>query len=319
MPNPTRQQVHADRPLTNLSVAFTQDASDFVADQMFPTVPVTKQGDQYYVYDIGDYFRTEAKHRAPGTESAGTGHRISTATYFCDIFAVHEDVPDPIRANADAGINVDRDAMEQVAHDMLLQREVKFAADFFTTSVWTGSTTGTDVTPGDLWDTVAGTPIDDVLEQASSIKKKTGQRPNTLLVGEEVHKELREHPDVIDRVKYTQMANITNEQLAALLGVDRYLVGSATRNTAGEEVTDSFSFVNGKNALLAYVNPRPGLKKPSAGYTFRWTGLQGGNAGQAVSKFRMEHLKSDRVEMEAAYDQKVVAADCGMFFSAVVS
>jgi hypothetical protein len=33
----------------------------------------------------------------------------------------------------------------------------------------------------------------------------------------------------------------------------------------------------------------------------------------------MDHLKSDRVEGEMAYDQKLVAADLGYFFNGIVA
>ena len=33
----------------------------------------------------------------------------------------------------------------------------------------------------------------------------------------------------------------------------------------------------------------------------------------------MEHLKSDRIEAEMAYDLKQVGADLGVFFTAVIS
>ena len=57
------------------------------------------------------------------------------------------------------------------------------------------------------------------------------------------------------------------------------------------------------------------------GYTFlMWVGLFGAGAlGTRILRFRMEHLKSDRVEGEMAYDQKVVAAECGAFMTGVIS
>ena len=79
MPQPTNTDVHVDGPLTNLSVGFKNDMKAFVADQVFPTVPVAKQTDKYFTYTQGDFFRTDAQLRAPGTESAGSGYNLSTA------------------------------------------------------------------------------------------------------------------------------------------------------------------------------------------------------------------------------------------------
>jgi hypothetical protein len=59
---------------------------------------------------------------------------------------------------------------------------------------------------------------------------------------------------------------------------------------------------------------------PSAGYTFAWNGYMGAaGAGQRVSRFRMDHLRSDRIELEMSFDQKLVSADLGFFWDAIVA
>ncbi len=73
---PTVADVHINRPLTDVSVAFMQNATDFVADRVFPTVPVAKQSDLYFVYEREDWYRSQAERRAPGTESAGSGWNL---------------------------------------------------------------------------------------------------------------------------------------------------------------------------------------------------------------------------------------------------
>ena len=57
MPNPTISSVHTNRPLTNISIAWRQAATDFVADRVFPIIPVQKQSDLYYVYDRSYWYR----------------------------------------------------------------------------------------------------------------------------------------------------------------------------------------------------------------------------------------------------------------------
>jgi hypothetical protein len=90
-------------------------------------------------------------------------------------------------------------------------------------------------------------------------------------------------------------------------------------NTANEGATPVFSFIHGKNALLCYTPPAPALQTPSAGYTFLWRGISAGLGEPAViRRFRMEHLRADRVEGELAFDNKVVAQDMGYFFSGIV-
>ena len=58
---------------------------------------------------------------------------------------------------------------------------------------------------------------------------------------------------------------------------------------------------------------------PSGGYTFNWTGMTGGVNGTRIKKYRLEKIESDRVEIQSAYDQKLVSADMGVMFSTVVA
>ena len=109
--------------------------------------------------------------------------------------------------------------------------------------------------------------------------------------------------------------------LAKLFQVDKYLVAEAVEDTTPENVvgTETLAHLASNLGLLVYSNPTPGLEEPSGGYTFTWTGLLGAAAGTQISKFRMPHLKSDRVEGEMAWDQKVVGNDLGVFINAPLS
>jgi len=180
MAQPTAQAVHAvDVPLTNISTAYIQSQTNFIADKVFPVVPVEKQTDKYYTYTKNDWFRDEAQPRADGTESAGSGYGLSTASYSCDLYAIHKDIGYQARNNADAGINLDRDATEFVTQRLMLRREIQWVSDYFTTSVW-----GTDSTPSNLWSAyTTSDPIDDIETGKSAILSVTGFEPNTLVLG----------------------------------------------------------------------------------------------------------------------------------------
>lgn len=317
MPQPTRGEVHVVRALTNVSVAYMQSASDFVSQVVFPTVPVSFQSDKYFVFDSSDFRRDTAKPRAPGTESAGGGFDIDTDTYSCEIYALHKDVADQIRSNADDGIDLDRSSSEFVMQQLMIQKEVQWMSSYFTTSVWTTDKVGgTDFT---AWDDSSSDPEADIDAGKALIKRTIGMEPNTLVVSYEVHQALKRHPLVTERFKHTSSASITSEILARFFEVDRYIIGSASYVTSAEGATDVNAFIAGKHALLCYVAPAPGLMVPSAGYTFAWSAFSGGVNGVRTKRFRMEALESDRIEGEFSYDHKVVLADAGYFFSGAVS
>jgi hypothetical protein len=325
MPQPNVNSVHVDAILTNISVAYLQKAENFIADKVFPVVPVDKKSDKYFVYTKNDWFRDEAQRRADGTESAGSGYNLTTGTYSADVFAFHKDVGDQTVANADAPLNPLREATEFVTNRMLLRKELQFVNDFFTTGVWGSDVDGVAGTPGSgetkQWsDYTSSDPINDIEEAKSDVLSTTGLEPNTLVLGYEVFRQLKNHPDLVDRIKYTSSQTITEDMLARMFDIDRVLVAKAVRATNKEGVADAYGFAYGKAALLAHVAPSPGLLTPSAGYTFSWTGVSGGIGSTiGVSSFRMESLKAERVEAEMAFDNKVISSDLGYFWNTIVA
>jgi hypothetical protein len=325
MPQPNVNSVHVDAILTNISVAYLQKAENFIADKVFPVVPVDKKSDKYFVYTKNDWFRDEAQRRADGTESAGSGYNLTTGTYSADVFAFHKDVGDQTVANADAPLNPLREATEFVTNRMLLRKELQFVSDFFTTGVWGSDVTGVSGSPSSgetkQWsDYTSSDPINDIEEAKSDVLSTTGLEPNTLVLGYEVFRQLKNHPDLVDRIKYTSSQTITEDMLARMFDIDRVLVAKAVRATNKEGVADAYDFAYGKAALLAHVAPSPGLLTPSAGYTFSWTGVSGGIGSTiGVSSFRMESLKAERVEAEMAFDNKVISSDLGYFWNTIVA
>lgn len=321
MPQYTPRDAHVDTALTNISVAYVQSATNFIADKVFPIVPVAKQSDRYYVYEKGAFFKDEAQLRAPASESAGSGFDIdNTPTYFCAKWALHKDVDDDTVANSDAVVDPFRDAAMFVQNQLLIRREKLFSSAYMTTGVW-----GTDETGGTnfaQWDDEASSdPIEDIKRGRVKVLSQTGYIPNTLVVGYEVHEALKKHPLIVDRFKYTSSESITEAMIARLLGVDRYFVAQSIMQTSVEGATTAtYGFIHGKSALLVYAAPSPSLMMPSGGYIFAWSGLTGlNNAGIRTKRFRMENLAADRVENEMALAMKLVAADMGYFYASVVA
>ena len=319
MPTPTVSDVHIDMALTNISVAYLQDPSFFIADQVFPTLPVQQKSNKYFTYDLGDFFRDDSRPRGPGTESAGGGYKLSTDSYLCEEYAFHKDIDYQTRANADPAIDPDRDAALYVSQILRIGRERNFMSSFFTTGVW-----GTDYVGGTnftKWDDDANSdPITDVLTAQTSILTATGFLPNTLVIGFPVFQALKKHPLILDRYKYTSADSITEDMIAKVFGVDRLLVSKSVYNTANEGQTASNALVAGKNALLCYVNPTPGIMVPSAGYCFAWSGLTNlNNIGMTMATIPMPWIKSDRIEGTLAYALKKVSSSLGYFFSNAVS
>lgn len=326
MPAPTQSDLHVNVPLTNVSIAYMQSANTYIADKVFPKVPVRKQSDLYWKYSKSDWRRTDVARRAPGTESPGVGWNFDTDSYFAHVYAVHKDIDDQLRANADSNFNMDRDATEFVTNQLLLKRDLDWNATYFKGGVW-----NTDLAGGDdfgQWSDAGSDPIGDVAQYVVDFRRETGFAPNIMILGAEVMKALKQHPDIIDRIKYTQRGIVTEDLIATLFGVEQLYTSYATV-AAGPQIPDartqdaaaSYDFItNAKSALMLYSPSTPSLMTPSAGYTFTWTGYLGGNSqGIRVKRFRMENIASDRIEAECTYDMKVVCPDLGIYLSDVVA
>lgn len=329
---PTLGDVHVNSVLTNLSVAFMQEATAFVADRVFPIVPVAKKSNIFRTYDRGFWLRNEMEKRADSTETPGIGHGIGQDTYNCDVWGLHEDIGDQTRANADDGVDLDMDATSILTQMAMIRKEVSWATSFFTTGIWTQQRTGVASAPvvGTSvlqWNDANSSPIEDVRGARTAMVEMTGMEPNKLVLGRRVLDALLDHPDIVDRVKYSggvgnrNPANVDLSSLAQLFNIPEILPMSAIQNTAKEGQTNAFSFIGGKNALLLYTPNSAGIRIPSAGYTFAWNGYTGASAnGTRIKRFRRpEDFASDRVEIEAAFHQKLIAADLGYFWNTIVA
>jgi hypothetical protein len=339
--SPSPGDVHVNRPLTNIAVAYMQDTSKFVADKVFPNIPVTKQSDAYFVYERGSWNRDEMKDRAPGTESAGGSYEIDNETYYARVKAFHKDVPDQLLDNVDSPLNLERDATNFVTGKALLNREVNFSRRYFKEGVWTFNVDGVAANPtapadfqpkGDgsqgnndvlVWSDPASTPIEDGRAAMTRVQLETGFRPNKVLLSRPVYDKLVDHPDVVarlDRGQTTGPAKANRESLAALWEIDEVVVMEAIMNSATQGNVEANVFIAGNHALFLYVASEPGLLVPSAGYTFSWTGRSGNSQmGFRIKRFRIERLEVTRVEGQQAYDQKLVGTDLGYFFADIIA
>jgi hypothetical protein len=329
--NPTVNAVHFDQPLTFISNLAVQADTAFVANKIFPMVNVPLASDLIYTINKGDMARNIMQKRAPGTESAGVGYNVDTnKSYRCSVWSIHQDIPDQIRANADAALNLEANATTLLTHAALVNREVNFTSTFLASGVWGTEWTGESSAPsGDQFyqwsDYTNSTPLEDLQTVYSTVHLSSGGfKPNKLVIGRSVLNALKFHPDILDLIKYQgtegNPAQVTLNALAALFSLDEVLVTDAVYNTAVEGATPSFSYVSDKTALMVYTPASAGLGVPASGYSFNWSGLFGsGDAGTRMKSFRMEWLDSLRIEIDQAYDMQIMDNTMGAFFNSAVA
>ncbi len=310
---PDVSMVHVDQALTQVSIAYHNN--QFIADQLFPTIPVNKQSNKYFIYSK-DRFRTMGDSRRPGARANEIEWSLSTDTYYAEGHALAQAIPDELRANSDPAIDIDVDVTETLTDLLFVQREVAVANTVTNPALLTQNATLAGTTQ---WsDYVNSDPIVAVEAQKATIQQQIGQAPNSLIVSYPVFIQLRNHPKVTDRFKYTQVGIIQPEHLKAVFNVDHFIVAGAVMNTAAEGTPDVLSFIWGKNAVLFYQPPSPGRRTVSLGYQFTW--LFGSNTdGFLVKRYRDESRTSDIVEVQRYYALKVVAPTAAFLWLSAVA
>lgn len=313
-----------DAVLTNISIAYMQTQDKYISTKVFPVVPVSKKSGLYFKYDRDAWLRDEAQKRADTTESAGSGYEVGTDRFDAEVYAFHKDVGDQIRANTDVPLDVERDATQYVASRILLRQERQFVQDYLKTGVWGTDLTGVSGTPGasqfkQFSDYANSDPIQVLDEAKDLITSVTGLDANTAVLGANVYKVLKNHPDIIDRIKYTSSENVTAQLIARLLEIENVYVMKSIFNSAKEGQNGVYGYNFAKDMWLGHSATSPSLLTPSAGYTFSWDGVSDGDVNTiGTVKFRLPEKRADRIESQVAFDNKVVAPELGVYLSSVV-
>lgn len=246
--------------------------ADFVGMNLFPYVPVGQRGGKILTFGKED-FRLYATARAPGTNTKRIQYGYSGAPFALEQHALEGIVAFEHMEEADAvpGIDLGRGAVVKVQNTIGLRLEYAQAQLATTAGNYAASNKVTLAGTGQ-WSDYTGTsdPINDIEAGKDAVRSKIGKRPNTLILGPTVWSKVRNHPKLIERIKYTGRDGLTLQQLAESFGVKNVFIGDAVYADAA----DNFVDVWGKYAVLAFTETA-GLAEqgtPSYGYTYRLGG-----------------------------------------------
>ena len=315
MSKPTMTDVRAVDPvLTNMLVGYMNEDSRFVADRAFPGVPVNSSQGTYFIFDEKYWMADDAVIRAWGADYPEGGFGLSTGTYATIQYASSHAIPDETRADSQAPMDLETAGIQRLAHQLKIRKERLWAAVAMVGSVW--GTTATGGSTSTKWSTYASSdPVGDVRTGKRTISQAIAMNPNKFICGEIVFDKLINHPDIIDRVKYTQLASVTGmeQALAAVLGVDELLVGTAIYNSVNVAQTQTLLPIVDDDALLLYSASSPGLFVPSAGYTFHWA--PGGGLSSVMPMYHDDGKDADVLKAKFQLIHSRVATGAGYFFS----
>ena len=319
--------------LTNMALSYFQNPGNYFAKSIFPICPVDLSSDNYYVFDKADLLRDGWKRKPAYGKADPTVVSEYTETYNCKVDQMIMGV-DNIRqtdlqrrmgpAIRDPRIQRTRTIAEQAN----IHQDYLFAEHFFKAGVWSQEYTGVDNTSPSGGQFIKfsndnSDPVKFFDEKATEMQEKTGRRPNRIGLGANVYTALKNHPGILERVKYggttANPANVTLNVLSQLFEMERVVAMQSIVNKASMGADADMGFIGDPNAiLLAYATNNPAIDEPSAGYIFTWDMLGDGQLLPILSYPGEPGTHSDYVEGLMASDMKKTADDLGMFFKDAV-
>ena len=320
--------------LTNVCLAYFQSMAGFVAKKVFPIVPVPTSSAHYYEFDKGDLARDnmarkpEFGHVAPGIYGKRDKH------YHCEVDQVITGVDQIIsldfqRTNAPAIIDPRRSKVRWVAEQMNIHLDRIWAGKYFNPDSWTMVYTGIETgTPGAsqfyCFDSANCDPVT-LFSRIRLMMLLAGLRePNKLVLGACAFAALKVNPSILERIKYqgseANPANVTENVLAQLFGLDEVVVAKAVHNAAPIGAEDDLRFICDPNdALLVYTTSAPSIEEPSAGYTFTWDMLGNGQYTAVQQYLGEESTHTEFIEGLLCTDPEITSKDLGVFLKNAAS
>lgn len=305
----TERDVVVDPALSNVSIKYTNDI--FIADVLVPMLKVAKQTGKYYIYDKSN-LRVDATARAAGAGANEIDFGVApTGTFSTSDHALKGFVSDEVQDQADSALNPLIDETETITEKLMLDRETNAANLLFSTTNITNNTTLSGTSQWSDYDN--SDPIGDIRTARISVHQNTFKLPNTLVLGKQVYDILIEHPQVIERIKYSQLGIATPELLARIFQVDKVVVGYAGSLSSKEGQTDVLAYIWGKYALVAFIAPQVRLRMLTLALNFVYS-------QRTAKRWRDEDREGTYVRIgNDNYQMNIIAAACGYLIAGAVA
>lgn len=319
--------------LTNMALAYYQDAKNYFAKSIFPICRVSLSADNYYIFDKESLLRDGWQRKPAYGTTMPVPVSEHTDTYVCQVDQMRMGIDlirltDQQRRQGPALKDPRQQRVKTMAEQANIHQDRIFVEKFFKPGVWSNEWAGVDDTNVSgkqfiKWSNGNSDPIKFIADQKRNMHEQTGRTPNRIAMGADVFNALCLHPAILERVKYggstANPASVTKNVLAQLFGIDDLVVMMSIHNAAKLGADANMQFIGDPKALLlAYATDNPSVEEPSAGYIFTWDMLGDGQIMPVRNYPGEPGTDSEYVDALMAYDMKKTADDLAVFCSDVV-
>lgn len=300
---PQKSQLHIDKLLSNVSVEYKNE--EYIADKICPAVPVDKDSDKYRVYEK-NWRIAEAKRAQKGLAKEFQ-FNYSLSGYALEQYALKDYVGVDEERNNDQG-SIRADCVENLTDALLRVREDR-VSQLYTTTSWSLNVSLAAAAAFSANTTVSN-PIPVYDTGSATIIANSGKTPNHGWITHAGLIQVKNHVSVLDRVKYTS-AEISENMIAALLGIPELYVAKAQKDTAAEGIASVAANFFGNSSFIGWKAPSASLRAPSCVYNFE-------NSAPRVRAWQDEERNAEAIEVEMKFVPKVVASLTGYLINGVV-
>lgn len=326
---PSLPSIQVDPLLTNVSVAYMNE--EFVAGQVFPSLPVGPRTGKYYVYEKEAFLRSNGLHsdgksktvRRPSTTAKEITFELSKDTYSAERRSLASPVSDDSMVEAieqGGGVIAPQiDATMVVTERMSIDLEREAAALGAASTSFPSSnkellTTGGSGTSWASYTSTASDPFKQIRNGKLGVRKGILREPNQMLLSIDAAVTLADHPLVKELVKYTNPEALTQSGLPRVVRGLNIIEGAGQYVNSAEGATTTTSNIwvdeNGTQiALIFYRSSNLGTRSVHFGRTFDAPDATTKARGFSVRTYRDEPRASLMVEGNRTYDLKLIARD----------
>lgn len=250
MSDPGLKDVYVNKLLGNYSIAYKNDG--FVSEIIAPVVDVLQESGKYFKFGFEAFF-PENDERAVEAPANLIKWTKTEADYSTREHALAKNIGQRVLDNEDKPVRVRQRTIEYLKDKVLLNKEIRVRNMLLSASFSSTTLTGTD-----RWDDyVNSDPLGDISDAKETVRKAIRKRPNYIIIPPAVAEKLSNHPDIIELRKYTESGLLTNSSLPPVIKGLKVIEPDAGEVASETDTTPDD--VWGKNCIIMYVNPSPGL------------------------------------------------------------
>lgn len=260
-------QGQVDPILTTFATGYQPMSAKMIARRVAPRIPTnTNSGtlfsfgkEGFMIYDTERALRANAKK----IEFAIGKDTYRTAEHVLESSLDYEEIKDAQKYGAANVLKLEQRAVMLVQNALETELE-KLLSDIMFSATYYATGNKETLSGTDQWsDYTNSDPITQVKDGKSAARDDMGIEPNTLVLGYTSWKYLRDHPLIIERVKYSQLAILTPQLVAQVFDLDNIIVGSA------RYASDAGTFVDlwTDNAALIYMPAQSELVEGTTPHT----------------------------------------------------